>query len=104
MATNSTVAKTTPSGRPASWGNRIRERIDSTMVVEKLQEHVKDADAAPMTQTQIMAARILLDRTLPVLKQVEVSRDNVRDIREISAHDLLTVIEGEAHRIPNGIK
>jgi hypothetical protein len=100
MANHKQVRQHTPSGRPAAWGIKVRERIDSSMVVDRLEAHVRGhADDNPMTQTQINAARILLDRTVPVLKQIEVRAEEVRDIREISAQDLLSIVEGESTRL-----
>ena len=88
---------TTPGGRPAAFGNRLKERIDSTMIVKKLAGHVDGTE--DMTQTQIQAARILLDRTVPVLKAVEVTNSSdIKDITHLSAHQLLDFIDGESTR------
>ena len=87
--------QTTASGRPATFGARTRERINTTRIVDKLEAHIDNNERTPMTQTQINAARILLDRTVPVLKQLEIRADDIRDVREIPAHALLDIIEGE---------
>ena len=89
-------AVTTRSGRPLAWGDRVRARIDSTAIVNKLQSHVDGTEE--MTQTQIQAARILLDRTLPVLKAKEVSADDGGNIKTITNTQLLDYIEGSAER------
>jgi hypothetical protein len=81
------------------WGMRQRLRIDSSMVIDRLEGHVRgDVD---LTQTQIQAARILLDRTMPALKVIEVStrQADSRDPHSYSAQDLLEIIDGEAQRV-----
>lgn len=46
-----------------------RKRIQTTMLVERLQKHVlEDLD---LSQTQIRAAEILLKKTLPDLQTIE---------------------------------
>ena len=95
---SSKQALTTASGRPAAFGNRVRERIDTSMVLTKLGRHVTGDEE--MSATQIQAARILLDRTVPVLKAVEVQgNQEVRDVKTIRTADLLDAIEGEARRL-----
>jgi hypothetical protein len=99
MANKANGKQLTPSGRPAAWGTKVREKIDSTLVVRKLQAHVKGEE--DMSATQIQAARILLNRTVPELKAIEIIQhsDSIRDVTHISAHDLLSVIEGTAQRV-----
>jgi hypothetical protein len=48
-----------------------RERIRTTMLVKRLEDHV--LGECELSQTQISAIRMLLDRTLPVLSSVEVT-------------------------------
>ena len=85
-------------GRPRAFGERQRARIDSSVILGKLANHVTGDDE--MSATQIQAARILLDRTVPVLKAVEVQgNQEVRDVKTIRTADLLDAIEGEARRL-----
>lgn len=88
---------TTASGRPAAFGTRVRERIDTTIIVKKLIGHVKGEEE--MTQTQINAARILLDRTVPVLKPLEVQPDSGQSAKTVTPLQLVAAIEGEAERV-----
>jgi hypothetical protein len=68
------------------------------MIVRALSSHVSGLEE--MSATQIQAARILLDRTVPVLRAIEVhSNQEVRDVKTISTADLLDCIEGEVKRI-----
>lgn len=46
-----------------------RERIKTTMIVKRLEDHIDGR--CELSTTQIQAARILLDRTLPSMSQVE---------------------------------
>lgn len=100
MGTRANQSLTTPSGRPAAWGTRVREKIDTTLLVDKLTAHVKGD--IEMTATQVNAARILLDRTVPVLKALEVTTNQDTDIRTITNSDLIGVITSK--RISNGSK
>jgi hypothetical protein len=50
-----------------------RKSFDTTLLLKKLNGHV--LGTAEMTATQIAAAKILLAKTLPDLKQVELSGD-----------------------------
>lgn len=51
------------------YPERTRERIQAVKLLDKLQAHALHAE--PMADSQITAARILLDRVMPVLKAVE---------------------------------
>ena len=94
-------ALTTKSGRPAAFGQKVRDRIDTTVILRTLGNHVTGKEE--MSATQIQAARILLDRTVPVLRAVEVrTNQQVRDVREITTSELFDVIEGKAKRITDG--
>lgn len=71
------------------------------MIVTKLQACVRGDEQ--MTATQLNAARILLNRTVPELKSLEiVQKSEDADIKTISASDLLDVIEGSSKRVTNG--
>ena len=85
-----------PNSRKA-WGLRVRERIDSGQIVNQLQRCVMGEEE--MTQTQINAARILLDRTLPTLKALEVDQGDGGNAKVITNDQLLNVIEGQANRV-----
>ena len=90
----STVLRT---GGKLSYGQRARLRIDSSRTIDALQQHV--FGEREMTQTQINAARILLDRTLPVIKAIEIQADGGQDAKTITNDQLFAVIEGQAKRI-----
>lgn len=48
---------------------RVREKIAASMLANRLQDHV--AGKVDMTATQVQAAKILLAKVVPDLKQVE---------------------------------
>lgn len=52
-----------------------------------------------MTATELTAARMLLDRTCPVLKPLEPAREGDADAKTITNAELFTLIEGKAERI-----
>jgi hypothetical protein len=97
MPRRSPNALTTPSGRPAAFGTRVRERIDTTKVVKRLQRCALGDEE--MTQTELTAARILLDRTVPVLKAIESAPEGDRSAKTITNTELFRVIEGSAERV-----
>ena len=80
-----------------TWGQKARSRIDSTLIVQRLQRVALGEEEA--TQTEINAARILLDRTLPAIKPMEVSMGDGGNAKTITNDQLLNVIEGQVKRI-----
>jgi hypothetical protein len=51
-----------------------RERIKSTLLIEKLQNHILAGDEEyPMTKTQVSAAIALLKKTVPDLQSIEAT-------------------------------
>ena len=56
-----------------SQTQRTRDKIKSTYLVKALMDHA--LNNSPMSQTQIAAAKILLSKTVPDLKQVEVEQN-----------------------------
>ena len=80
-----------------TWGEKARSRIDSTLIVQRLQRVALGEEEA--TQTEINAARILLDRTLPSIKPLEVSMGDGGNAKTITNDQLLTVLEGQSKRI-----
>jgi hypothetical protein len=66
------------------------------MIVDRLQKHVDGKHE--MTATQIQAARILLDRTVPVLKatEVNINANDIKDITHLQGAGLIQLLEGEA--------
>jgi len=51
---------------------KTRDKIQASQIVNRLQKHI-DADEEIMTPSQVNAALGLLKKTLPDLKQVELS-------------------------------
>jgi hypothetical protein len=49
----------------------MRQRIEVASIIDKLQSHIDDPAAYPLKQTQLAAARLLLERTVPVLQSIE---------------------------------
>jgi hypothetical protein len=50
---------------------KTRERIQTSQIVNRLEKHVFGENE--MTATQVNAAKILLSKTIPDLKQIEAS-------------------------------
>jgi len=80
-----------------TWGSKARSRIDSTLIVQRLQRVALGEEEA--TQTEINAARILLDRTLPAIKPIEVKQGDGGNAKTITNDQLFNLIEGESKRV-----
>lgn len=54
---------------------RTRDKIRTTQLVKRMQKHALGElpEGQEMSQSQILAAKTLLDRTLPVVKEVQGS-------------------------------
>ena len=91
---------TTPSGRPAAFGMRVRERIDVSRTINKLQTHLFSNDEADkMSMADIQVAKLLLAKSVPDLKAIEVRQDGDTNAKTITNNELFKVIEGQAKRI-----
>lgn len=90
-------AELTKSQRRKAWGQRVRERIDSTLIAERVERCALGLEE--MTQTELTAARILLDRTVPTFKPLEVEQGSDVNAKVITNSQLLDFIEGKAERI-----
>jgi hypothetical protein len=86
----------TVNGR-LTWGQRTREKIDAGLIVERFQRVALGIEEA--TMTELNAARMLLDRRLPVIKAIEVKDQGGQDAKTISNEQLFAVIEGQATRV-----
>lgn len=80
-----------------SWGQKARSRIDSTLIINRLQRVALGEEEA--TQTEINAAKVLLDRTLPPIKSVEVKQDGGGNAKTITNNELFAIIEGDFKRV-----
>ena len=80
-----------------SWGSRARDRIDSTLIVERLQRVALGEEEA--TQASINAARILLDRTLPAIAPIKIEENGQQSAKTVTNEKLFALIEGTAKRI-----
>jgi len=57
-----------------------RKSFDTTLLIKKLNSHALGQEGAEMTRTQIDAAKILLAKTVPDLKAIEISGDPDRPV------------------------
>jgi len=49
----------------------MRQRIEVARIIEKLQAHIDDPLVNPLKSTQLGAAKLLLERTVPILQSIE---------------------------------
>ena len=75
----------------------MRARIEVARNIDKLQAHIDDKDANPLSQTQLKAAEILLRKVIPDLKSVEHSGEVKRpESREALIERLTAIHAGTA--------
>ena len=97
MPTRATRALTTTHGRPAAFHERVRERIKVGQIVDRVQKCA--LGSVEMTNTEFQAAKLLINKTIPDLPQQPVDPlAGAKDVSGMSAHALLTIIEGESER------
>ena len=91
-------ALTTQQGRPAVYWERVRERINVSTVVNRVQRCALGEEE--MTNVEFQAAKLLINKTIPDLPSPSSTDplNGAKDISHASPHDLLTIIEGESER------
>lgn len=70
----------------------MRERIEVSHIVDKLQGHVKDPEHTPLLNTQLKAAEILLRKVMPDQKAVEHTDERKRDLTREELIERLTAL------------
>jgi hypothetical protein len=79
------------------WPVQVRERIKTSMLVNRLTDHaLGKIDLQP---TQVRAIEILLRKTIPDLSQVDGTMTVVHDVSEMSDAELATIATGSSDRI-----
>ena len=78
---------------PATYQNRLRERIDASKIVTKLQNCVQGQEE--MSSQQVAAARLLLNKVLPDAVQPTENPNDIKDVKHIPTWKLLESVEGE---------
>lgn len=68
--------------RDAWTPDKVRQRIQVSMLVQRLQKHV--LGKVKMSATQVRAAEVLLARTLPTLTQTDLNVDGQLGTFDIS--------------------
>ncbi len=71
----------------------VRERIRTSMLLKRLQNHVDDPEKTPMTKTQVTAATFLLSRV--------VGQKN--DTQDINMNGNVTVLMDDPTQRPAGL-
>lgn len=59
------------SEKNAPYPEIARDRIKSTLLIDKLQNHILEGEEHPMSKTQVSAAIALLKKTVPDLQSIE---------------------------------
>jgi hypothetical protein len=79
---------------------RLAERINAGQIVRKLVDHIHDPEKTPLLQTQLNAARILLNKCMPDVQSISIENNNLptTDPNGITNEQLRTVIAGTCIR------
>jgi hypothetical protein len=78
------------------WEDSVRAKIQTSMLVNRLQDHV--FRAAEISPTQMKAIEILLRKTLPDLTTVAMTIDDKRDATDWTREELVAFL----HNARNG--
>lgn len=77
---------------------QTRLRIKTTMLQERLSDHALGLNE--MSTTQVRAAEILLNKTLPNLSAVEMKAEVItQDAKELTESELLNIASSSSDRI-----
>lgn len=63
--------------------DRWREKIQVSMLLNRLNNHIENAEKTPLIPTQLKAIEILLRKVLPDLKAVEHTGDMAMQVTKI---------------------
>ena len=95
---NAQRALTTQHGRPAAYWERVRSRIDTSAIVNRVERCAKGEEE--MTNVEFQAAKLLINKTIPDLPAPSADPlAGAKDISHANPHTLLTIIEGEAEQV-----
>ena len=61
-----------PKALDQAFIDGMRARIDVAMLIDKMQDHVRDAVTTPMRDSQIKVAIALLKKVIPDVQQTEI--------------------------------
>lgn len=82
---------------------KTREKIKTTQIINRLNKQALGELDNEMTATQLKAAEILLNKTLPNLKQVDhtgkVEFEDKKDPKKLSLEELRQVVGGNVTTI-----
>lgn len=73
----------------------MRDRIEVSTLVDKLQAHVGDPKEHPLSMTQLKAADILLRKAIPDLKAIEHTEAPRRDLTREELIERLTALHAK---------
>lgn len=78
------AARLTKGTKDIPWDQRTRDKIKTSMLINRLQDHVLK-DGVNLLPTQIQAAKVLLDRTLPTLVAQQITGDVAHFVARLPA-------------------
>lgn len=94
------AARTRSGTKHAPWDERVRERIQSGMLVNNLQEFINSCPPSEYDGNRLKAIEILLNKTLPNLASVESF--NQTEVSVISAEPMSPEAWAETHGAQDG--
>ena len=91
------AARTRKGTATGGWPVEVRQRIKTSMLINRLTDHA--VGKVDLQSTQVKAIEILLRKTLPDLSQIEGTIDHrVRQANELSDTELASIATGRGER------
>jgi hypothetical protein len=81
------------------WDDNVRLKIKTSMLINRLQDHV--LDVVDLKPTQVQAALGLLKKTIPDLSQAEIQHTHKHDAHDYSRDELLALLAQARQRNDN---
>lgn len=91
------AARTRKGTATTGWPLEVRNRIQTSMLVNRLTDHA--LGKVELQPTQVKAIEILLKKTMPDLSQVSGTIENViRSVEDLSDAELAAIAAGSSDR------
>jgi|TARA_R110000868_G_scaffold258991_1_gene516735 hypothetical protein len=90
------AARTRKGITGSGWPVEVRERIQTSMLINRLSDHV--VGKVELSPTQVRAAEILLRKTLADLSQIDGTLKVSHELSEMSDADLAAIAAGSSPR------
>lgn len=90
------AARTRKGTATSGWPVEVRQRIQTSMLINRLTDHA--LGKIKMEPTQVRAIEILLRKTMPDLSQIDGTMKVTRDVAEMDDAELAAIAAGRGAR------